>query len=85
MLRIVFFISEYYVDCFLFCGFMNFEAGFGMWILSDWGEGVGIKVLDFGEGIWSCGLLGDLTLSRVFGEGVFISVVEGEGVIWSSY
>lgn len=64
---------------------MNPEAGLGMWIPSDWGEGAGTKALDPGEGTWSCGLPGDPTLSRVPGEGVPISAVEGEGVTWNSH
>lgn len=79
------FISEYHTDCFLPCGPMNPEAGLGMWIPSDWGEGAGTKALDPGEGTWSCGLPGDPTLSRVPGEGVPISAVEGEGVTWNSH
>lgn len=63
---------------------MNPEAGLGMWIPSDWGEGAGTKALDPGEGTWSCGLPGDPTFSSVPGEGVPISAVEGEGVTWNS-
>ena len=63
-------------------GPMNPEAGLGMWIPSEEGEGAGTKALERGEGTCSWGLPGEPTLSRVPGDGVPIRAVEGEGVTY---
>ena len=63
-------------------GPMNPEAGLGMWIPSEDGEGAGTKALEPGEGTCSWGLPGEPTLSSVPGDGVPIRAVEGEGVTY---